>query len=371
MICVIFGTTGELIKLAPVLTRIRRAGGRYVTATTAQQVEQIPALLSQLGLPQPDLYLARGRRGRDLHSNADIPFWLARVCATFGRKRLRLGRALAADGARPLVLVHGDTMTTLLGTLIGRALRVDVAHIEAGVRTWDLRHPFPEEATRRLVTRLAHVHYAPGAEATANIRRGTVVDTGMNTIRDSIDLAPPVAAELPGELRGREFGVVSLHRYELLNDGALLGTTLRALAAHPARRPMLFVDHPVTIAAMERHGLTDVFAGSSVTHMSRLHFFEFMGLLRAAAFAIVDSGGTQVESYVLDKPCLVHRKKVEQPDGVGENVVVSGFDLTEIARFLDDPAVHRRRTPPPELSPSDVVVEDLIARGYLRLGAAA
>jgi len=368
MICAIYGTTGELIKLWPVLRGIRERGGSFVNATTAQQVAQIPGLLTQLDLPQPDVYLARGRGGRELHTNRDIPPWLASLGKGFAAKRAFLRRAMRADGAPPLVLVHGDTMTTLLGTLMGRALGAPVAHVEAGVRTWDLRHPFPEELNRRLVSKIAQIHYAPGPEAAANIRRGIVVDTGMNTIRDSLELAG-ADVDVPDIVAGKEFGLISIHRYELLNDGPLLTATMRALAAHPAQRPMLFVDHPVTVAAMKRFGLLDVFTGSSVTRMERRNFFDFIGLLRRASFAVTDSGGTQVESYVLDKPCLIHRKKVEQPDGVGENVVVSGFDLAQLAAFLDDPSAHRRRTPPPAISPSAIILDDLEARGYLRAAA--
>jgi UDP-N-acetylglucosamine 2-epimerase (non-hydrolysing) len=102
--------------------------------------------------------------------------------------------------------------------------------------------------------------------------------------------------------------------------------------------------------------------------MARRSFFDFIGLLRQAAFVVTDSGGTQVESYVLDKPCLIHRKKVEQPDGVGENVVVSGFDLAALSAFLDEPGLHRRATPPPAISPTQVILDDLEQRGYLVAG---
>jgi UDP-N-acetylglucosamine 2-epimerase (non-hydrolysing) len=368
VICAIYGTTGELIKLWPVLRGLQERGARFVNVTTAQQIAQIPPLLTQLDLPQPDVYLARGRGGRELHTNSDIPPWLASVTAGFGHNRTLLRRAMRADDALPLVLVHGDTMTTVLGALVGRGLGAPVAHIEAGVRTWDLRHPFPEELNRRLVTKIAQIHYAPGPNAAANIHRGVVVDTGMNTIRDSLELAASTV-EMPEAVHDEPFGLISIHRYELLNDEPLLGATFAALAAHPSRRPMLFVDHPVTVAAMQKFGLTNVFDGSSVIRMARRTFFDFIGLLRTAEFVVTDSGGTQVESYVLDKPCLVHRKKVEQPDGVGENVVVSGFDLARLSSFLDDPGAHRRQTPPPPISPTEIILDDLEARGYLRRAA--
>ena len=361
MICTVYGTTGELIKLAPVLARLRDGGHPFLQATTGQQVQQLPVLLDQLGLPQPDLWLGRGSRGRDLERNRDIPRWLAGVGARFARERGRLRRSLAAGPGRPLVLVHGDTMTTVLGTVLGKILRVPVAHVEAGVRTWDVLHPFPEELNRRLVSRLADVHYAPGPEAAANLCRGAVVDTGANTIRDSLDLVPELD---PVELPEGAFGVVSLHRYELLRDEALLQGTIESLARHAASTPMVFVDHPVTVAALRRFGLEPVF-GEGLRRIARLDFFGFVALLRRASFVVTDSGGTQIEAAMLDRPCLVHRKLVEQQEGVGENVVVSGLRVSALEDFLSDPSRHRRREPPPRIAPSDTIVADLAARGFI------
>jgi UDP-N-acetylglucosamine 2-epimerase (non-hydrolysing) len=364
VICTVYGTTGELIKLAPVLTRLRDGGHPFLQATTGQQVQQLPGLLEQLGLPQPDLWLGRGARGRDLERNRDLPGWLAGVCARFGREHAGMRRRLAAGPGRALVLVHGDTMTTVLGTVIGKVLRIPVAHVEAGVRTWDVLHPFPEELNRRLVSRLADVHYAPGPDAAANLRRGAIVDTGANTIRDSLDLVPDLE---PAQLPGAAFGIVSLHRYELLRDEALLQGTIELLRRHAEATPMLFVEHPVTVAALRRFGLDRLFGGG-LRRTPRLDFFGFVALLRRAAFAVTDSGGTQIEAAMLDKPCLVHRKLVEQQEGVGESVVVSGLRLSALDDFLTDPGRFRRRQPPPALAPSDAIVADLAARGFIVAG---
>lgn len=361
MICAIYGTTGELIKLAPVLRRLQDAGHPFLQATTGQQVTQLPPLLDQLGLPRPDLWLGHGAGGRDLERNRDLPAWLAGVGVRFARDGGRLRRRLRSGPGRPLVLVHGDTMTTVLGTLIGKALRLPVAHVEAGVRTWDVLHPFPEELNRRFVSRLADVHYAPGPEAAANLRRGAVVDTGANTIRDSLALVPDL---VPAGVPEGAFGIVSLHRYELLRDAALLRGTVELLARHAARTPMLFVDHPVTVAALRRFELDGLF-GDRLRRVARLDFFGFVALLRRASFAVTDSGGTQIEASMLDKPCLVHRKLVEQQEGVGENVVVSGLRLETVDAFLSDPGRYRRSAPPPARAPSDAIVADLAARGFI------
>jgi UDP-N-acetylglucosamine 2-epimerase (non-hydrolysing) len=362
MILVVFGTTGELIKLAPVLTRLRDQGHAYLMATTAQQVEQIPAFLEQFGLPEPDVWLASGSGGRDLRAARDVPGWLTRVVGRFSRHARPLRRRLRAGPGQPLVLVHGDTMTTVLGSVMGRTLGARVAHIEGGLRSYDWRHPFPEELNRRAASLLAGIHYAPGPFAVANLRRGTIVDTGSNTIRDSLELVPATCLpELPD--RPERFGLVSIHRFELLRDRALLAKTLEALADEARRTPLLFVDHPVTMEAVSRFGLDGLLEGG-LRRIPRLGFFAFIALLRECSFLVTDSGGSQEECYYLDHPCLVHRLRTERTEGLGENVVLSRFDFELLREFLADPTPYRRRTELPPQSPSDVIVADLERRSF-------
>jgi UDP-N-acetylglucosamine 2-epimerase (non-hydrolysing) len=354
VILVVFGTTGELIKLAPVLLRLDARGHAYVLATTGQQVQQIPSFLEQFGLRRPDMWLARGAKGRDLRVNSDIPGWLATVMRSWARARRRLRRT-------PLVLVHGDTMTTVLGSLMGRSLRATVAHIEGGLRSYDWRHPFPEELNRKLATGLSRIHYAPGAWAAGNLRRGDIVDIGSNTIRDSLELVTDdePALDLPAA-----FGVVSVHRFELLNNRRLLTETVDVLAEAATRTPLLFVDHPVTAAALERFRLTDRFDSESFRRVPRQRFFDFVRVERRSDFVVTDSGGSQEECYYLDLPCLVHRVKTERREGLGENAVLSEMRADALRDFLADPARFRRRTELAPASPSDVIVDDLERRGF-------
>lgn len=362
MILVLYGTTGELIKLAPVLTRLRERGHPYLSATTAQQVEQLSPLLDQLGLQRPETWLGNGARGRDLRTTWDVPGWLATVLTRFARRGRGLRHALRSGPGAPLVLVHGDTMTTVLGAAIGRVLRCGVAHIEGGLRSYDWRNPFPEELNRRAASRLAQIHYAPGSWAASNLRRGTIVDTGSNTIRDSLEMVPP-DFEPPVEIPRGPFGVVSLHRFELLEDRELLGRTLDVLGEHAREMPLLFVDHPVTAAAIEKHGLEA--RAVSLQRTPRLTFFPFIALLRGSTFLFTDSGGSQEECYYLDRPALIHRLKTERREGLGENVVLSRFDFDVVRQFLADPSRYTRKTPLPESSPSETIVADLEERGFV------
>jgi UDP-N-acetylglucosamine 2-epimerase (non-hydrolysing) len=270
------------------------------------------------------------------------------------------------------VLVHGDTMTTVLGSLLGRGLRLPVGHVEAGLRSGSIREPFPEELDRRITSRLATVHFAPGAWAADNLRRarvrGEIVDTGGNTIGDAIRDRPPETPDIA--LPGVPFGLVSLHREELLHDEGLLRATLEALGRGAQTTPLLFVEHSVTMAAIRRLGLEHLF-GERLRRMPRLPHSAFMGVLQQAAYLVTDSGGSQEECTALGIPCLIHRRRTERLDGLAEGVVrLSGLEVSAIETFLAEHRTAQRvAAGVPERAPSDVIVEWLVSGGYLRAPA--
>jgi UDP-N-acetylglucosamine 2-epimerase (non-hydrolysing) len=366
MIGVVYGTTGELIKLSPLLRRLAERQAPVLTLCTGQQVEQIPALLEDFALAQPDLWLSRGNRGRDLERPIDLPPWLRGVTAALVRHRRRLRSRLRSGSTRPLLVVHGDTLTTVVGAAMGRALGVPVAHVEAGMRSGNWREPFPEELDRRTVARLARTHYAPGARAAANLRamrvRGEIVDTGANTIRDALELVPPSAIEI--ELPSEPFGLASLHRFELLSRHGALRALLDLLREASRSTPILFIDHPVTAAAIATQELGALF-DERLRRVPRQRYFRFIALLRASAFLVTDSGGSQEECAHLGHPCLVHRMVTERADGLGGPVVLSRMDLDVARRFLYEPLGYARAPVADRRAPTDVIVEHLESRGHL------
>ena len=128
--------------------------------------------------------------------------------------------------------------------------------------------------------------------------------------------------------------------------------------------PLLFIDHPVTIAALERLDLTRHFDERVFRRIPRLRFFDFVRVERRSAFVVTDSGGSQEECYYLDLPCLVHRVKTERREGLGENAVLSGMSSDVLRDFLKDPSRFRRASSLSPASPSDVIVADLERRGF-------
>jgi len=362
MIAAIYGTTGELIKMAPLLREIH-SRDQLITLCTAQQPEQIPAMLDEFGLPQPDLWLAHGSGGHDLERATEVPGWGSAVALAIARQ----GRKLIRREARS-VLVHGDTFTTVIGALSGRLAGRPVGHIEAGLRSGDWRNPFPEEINRRIVSRLARYHYAPGRWAADNLRRahvrGEIIDTGVNTVRDALQLAAG-RARLAVDIPSVAFGVVSIHRFELLRDRDALSELIAVLAEAATTRPLLFVDHPVTVAALDDAGLDEGLDCPGITRISRQGYLAFVALLARASFLVTDSGGSQEECAALGLPCVVHRARTERQDGLdGGAVMLSGMEIDVVRQFLHDPPP--RHAPMGDLTaPTGLIVRHLEARGFL------
>jgi UDP-N-acetylglucosamine 2-epimerase (non-hydrolysing) len=368
VIVFVYGTTAEAIKLAPVARRLAARGVPFEQWLTLQQSDTVLDALPALGLPAPDHLIGRGRGGRALQGPADVVVWLLRIAAWTLRHGLRHRRRLAGG----VLVVHGDTMTSVVGALLARVLGVDCAHVEAGLRSGDWRHPFPEELDRRIVGRLATVHYAPSDAAVAALAgRRDVVHTHGNTVTDAVldTVREPVAAgeravagrgplPLPP---GEPYGVVLLHRFEFLSSTRLVDATLAALVEQ-APHPFVLVvdDHALHALAGRLAALPE----DRVTVVDKMPHHAFTPLLAGAAFVVTDSGGVQEEAALLGVPTLVHRRATERPDGLGANIVLSRWADAQLRRFLDDPASYRREQVELDVSPSTLIAEDLMARGY-------
>ncbi|QGQ18883.1 hypothetical protein GC089_06055 [Cellulomonas sp. JZ18] len=358
MIIFVYGTTAEAIKLAPVVSRLRERGVPVEQWLTYQHTEALDATMGTLGLGRADVVVARGRRGAPLKTPVDMVVWLLSVAGWTVRNALRQRRRL--DRRRDVVVVHGDTVTSVVGALLARCVGLRSAHVEAGLRSGDWRHPFPEELDRRIVGRLASVHYAPSEEACANLRgRSGVVHTHGNTVMDAaLDSTGAVAHD------GAPYGVVLLHRFEFISDPARVRDTLRLLAEHADVPLKVLVDayaRDAIVAAIDELG-----AGDRLLVQPKLSHGDFIQTLRDAALVVTDSGGVQEEAALYGVPTLVHRMATERSEGLGANALLSYWKPEVVRDFLTGYRTYRVDVPPPAVSPSQVVVDDLLARGYGR-----
>jgi UDP-N-acetylglucosamine 2-epimerase (non-hydrolysing) len=354
---VVFGTRPEAIKLAPVILELRRrASVGCRVCVTAQHRQMLDQVLEVFGI-QPDVDLDLMRRDQSL---AELT----------GRLLERLDAQFATD-CPDLVLVQGDTTTALCAALAAFYRRIPVGHVEAGLRTWDLDAPWPEEANRVLTSRLASLHFAPTAWARRNLTREGVAGARVwvtgNTVVDALGIAlkrvrrvPPRIAALPEALQPRRSGgsprldgprlvLITGHRRESFGGG--FNEICHAIAELAARHPDVHFIYPVHLNPNVREPVRRILATgprrsgavlANVHLIDPLSYLEFVALMNRACLVLTDSGGIQEEAPSLGKPVLLMRDTTERPEAVEAGVVrlvgtVRRRIVREVARLLEDP----------------------------------
>ena len=358
--------------MAPLMRHLSSLPGVEPTlCATGQHREMLDQALALFGLV-PDIDLDIMRAGQDL---VDVSTAVMR------------GLRDAFAGGRPdLVLVHGDTNTTLGAALAAYYARVPVAHVEAGLRTGDLYSPWPEEGNRRLVGALAARHYAPTAETRQNLLEenvdasrilvtGNTVIDALLWITDRLEREPALAAEAARGLGfldpGRRLVLVTGHRRENFGDG--FENICRALATLAAR-PDVQIVYPVHLNPAVREPVRRLLGEAPNVHLIEpLGYLPFVHLMTRSHFIVTDSGGIQEEAPALGKPVLVMRETTERPEAVAAGTVrLVGTDperiVAEAVRLLDDAGHHgrmSRATNPYGVGEAcRLIGEDLLARRF-------
>jgi len=340
----VFGTRPEAIKLCPLVHELRsRKEFTVRICVTAQHRGMLDQVLQAFQVtPDYDLDL--------MVPGQTLPTLTARI--------LEALEPVMQIEHPDMVYVQGDTTTTMAAALSAFYARTAVGHVEAGLRTGDLRQPFPEEMNRVLTSRMATLHFAPTAGAAANlVAEGVSASSIHVTGNTGIDAVLYVRGALESglldagtQLRldpGRRLIVVTSHRRENFGDG--FARSMRALARIAARTDVEIV-YPVHRNPKVLAPAHEILGGRSNIHLIEpLSYVPFVDLMRRAAFLITDSGGIQEEAPSLGKPVLVLRQKTERPEAVEAGTVkLVGTDedriVAEATRLLDDPAEYERMT---------------------------
>ncbi|GAA2673868.1 UDP-N-acetylglucosamine 2-epimerase (non-hydrolyzing) [Actinosynnema pretiosum] len=339
-VAVVLGTRPEVIKCAPVIHALR-ADPRFapVVLSTGQHRQMLDETLAAFGI------------------RPDVDLGVMAPAQTLSQVTHRALDGLSEHLARhrvEAVLVHGDTATTLAGALAAFHNRIPVVHVEAGLRSGDLRSPFPEEANRRLVAQLADLHLAPTPGNSANLiregmRESSVVVTG-NTVVDALRWAGsqrpagtvPELADLGRDQR--RIVVASAHRRESWRMLPQIGQALRELA----RRPDVRIVVPLHRNPVVREALLPLIGGvPGVTVVDPLPYLEFCGLMWRSDLILSDSSGAEEEGPALGKPTLVLRDLTERPESIASGAAklvgrTRDKIVHHVTALLDDPVEHAR-----------------------------
>ena len=343
-ILVSFGTRPEAIKMFPVVHALRAVAGLDVrVAVTAQHRQLLDQVMDIAGL-RADIDLDLMAHGQTLDGLS------ARILTEFGA---------ALDEWQPdRVLVHGDTLTTMMVTLAAYFRKIPVGHVEAGLRSGNIYSPWPEEVNRKVTATVADLHFAPTGGAAQSLRREGIVESQIevtgNTVIDALltmvetlKSEPALAAgldDVANRFAGRRVIAVTAHRRENFGSGM---EAIAAALARIADRDDVGIVFPVHPNPNVRPVMDRLLARrDNVALIEPLDYPHFVRLMTLADIILTDSGGVQEEAPSLGKPVLVMRDTTERPEGVAAGTaVLVGTEEKRIVKetfsLLDQPDRYR------------------------------
>ena len=350
-IMLVFGTRPEAIKMAPLVKELQSHADEFetVVCVTAQHREMLDQVLSIFEIT-PDYDLNIMRKGQDLY---DVT------------SRVLLGMRDVLSEVRPdLVLVHGDTSTSTAAALAAFYRQIPVGHVEAGLRTYDIYSPWPEEMNRQLTGRIATLQLSPTQRSRQNLlNEGTpeshITVTG-NTVIDALHMvARKIEADKDLERKVRDYiatmgydlsrldscrrlVLITGHRRENFGDGFL--NICNAIKDLAERYPDVDFLYPMHLNPNVRRPINEVFSGiehANVFFIEPVDYLYFVYLMKSSYIILSDSGGIQEEAPSLGKPVLVMREVTERPEALEAGTIrLVGTNrqliVDEASKFLDD-----------------------------------
>ena len=324
-ILLVFGTRPEAIKMAPLVKEFQKDTEHFETkvCVTAQHRQMLDQVLEVFGIT-PDYDLNIMAPNQDLY---DIT------------SKVLLGlRDVLKDFAPDVVLVHGDTTTSMAASLAAFYRQIAVAHVEAGLRTYDMLSPWPEEMNRQVTDRICTYYFAPTGQSRQNLLRENIEEKKIfvtgNTVIDALLMAVDIIATKTGmeeqihkeiQEKGytvgeRDYILVTGHRRENFGEGFL--HICKAIMELASQYPDIDIVYPVHLNPNVQKPVYELLSGlDNVFLISPLDYLPFIYAMQHSILLLTDSGGVQEEAPSLGKPVLVMRNTTERPEAVEAGTV--------------------------------------------------
>src|SRR3990170_1277990 len=336
-VMVVVGTRPEIIKMAPVVRALKKSKVPFLFAHCGQHYDynMSQQFIENLELPPPD-YSFEVRVSSPGEQTARIITHMDKLLKHTGPS---------------VVLVEGDTNTVLATALAANKRGIPVGHVEAGLRSFDLR--MPEEHNRRLTDHISSFLFAPTARSEANLKKenvwGKIYVTG-NTVIDAVMQHMPIAerkSEVLKKIRFEKFALATAHRAENVDDLNVLRNLMEVFAESPV--PVVYSMHPRTKKRLRQHGMyAQIKENKNVQILPPQGYLDFLVLMRKSELIITDSGGIQEEATApaIRKPVLVVRLSTERPEAVESGFAeVVGTEKEKALKAIEKAFAKRRELP--------------------------
>jgi UDP-N-acetylglucosamine 2-epimerase (non-hydrolysing) len=352
-IYVTIGTRAQFIKVAPLLRMMIDQGMKYELIFTAQHRETIDEILKVYKLPPPDKIMYK-------HAEANTrPKFLTWFLSVFKECLFHSKKWLPKKG---ILMSHGDTFTTWMTSLMGRLRGCKVAHLESGLRSFNLFRPFPEEISRLLTFSFTNIYFCETKSAYNNIKKykGDKIILGTNTIYDAVEFALKSKHKTDFSFQRRKYVIFSIHRYENIFTSRLTNKILPWI--HKVSKDILVVItlHPTTRERLIKLNLFDKLKKTkNIVLHKRFDFLDWINVCRKAEFVVSDGGSNQEEFAVLGIPALLFRTETERKDGLGRNIVLSMLDNEIISKFVNNYKKYKRGILKLKYTPCQMIIDYL------------
>lgn len=360
MIYIIIGTRAQLIKMAPIIRILEKRNWPFYLIGTGQHKISMDELKDDFEIKSSWKYIANQSESSSLLLSIR---WFSRLLwkSLFHSKQIIENATKTKD----IVLVHGDTLSTVIGALIGRLSGANVAHVESGLRSFNLLNPFPEELNRLITFKLSDIAFCPDETACGNLvqfKSLKTINTSYNTIFDSLHYVLSCASGIQPSLTAKKYAIISIHRFENIYNKNRLKIIIDTVHAASQRLVVNFVMHPVTQRKLEKSGfLSGLKSNKNINLIERLGYIDFISMLKNAHYVITDGGSNQEELSYLGIPTLLMRNETERNEGLNKNIVISKFNKDVIHNFLDNSSLFRNKLSisKPETSASSIVADEI------------
>jgi len=355
MIYFFIGTKAQLIKTAPVMRELQKQNINYTYIHSGQHQETIDLLLKNFAIKKPDFIL---HYGKDITKPYQLFLWAIKIffIALFKKK------SIIANDPNPIIVNHGDTFSALIGSVFAKIIRSKNVHLESGLRSFNLLHPFPEEITRIAIFSLTDIYFSPDSKSLENLKKykGIKVNTKQNTMYDATQLALKsdyCAITIPEY----KYAIISIHRYENIFKKEQLINIVEIIEQISKQIKIIFILHKPTKQQLLKHKLINLLEKNPQIELyPRQDYFTFVKLISNAEFLVTDGGSNQEESYYLGIPCLLLRKTTERDEELAHNVVLSRYSQKIIEKFLVDYKSYKKEKLKVKNSPSKIIIKSLL-----------
>lgn len=354
------GTEAELIKVFPVIMECQKNDNICHIIASGQNDLKKSRILDFINLNGKFIELSKED---DIKKSAvGLMQWFA---ATKSKAIKQITGYFSKESLKGTdLIVHGDTVSTMMGAMIGKKLGMRVCHVEAGLRSHNLFNPFPEEIDRLITSRLARVHFAPGKEPLNNLKKakGQVIDTEYNTILDSLACSRTmeIKTEAVKNMQGMDYFVFVMHRQENLMNNEFVQQVVDKIKEFSKKRKCVLILHKITENKFREMGvLSELEKDDNFLLLPRVDYFDFMKLLDGAQYVITDGGSNQEELHYMGKPCLIMRKTTERQEGIGQNAVMYSGKIDCMEQFEAQYESYKRDCLFEKVSPSRIICDVL------------